>query len=537
MRTGRLVRWWGDEMVRGRVLFNFCVDFLAFVEYNKRMKNLFKNGKLHYGISLSAIVFLLFFTSQCFAESSVEKDSKISSFQYVKKLNSVFDFVQQNYVDEIDPKILYEGALKGMLDAIGDPYTLYLDPNAMRDLTDTTAGSFGGVGLSISKAAESTQDKPAYVEVATPIEDTPGARAGIQSGDLIVAIDGMPTPDMTMNDVLAHLRGEIGSSVTVSILRGKNMKFDVTLVRALIEVPTIKAGMIEGTKTGYARLIQFTPDTPVRLQDAIDDFEKQGYTSLIIDLRDNPGGLITSVVDIADKFIDAGPIVSTKSRLLFENQQFTASASNTTVKKNIPVIVLINRGSASASEILSGALKDYHLAYLVGERTYGKGSVQQVIPLSNTDGFKITMARYYTPSDTNIDKIGIPPDYEIKNFETMTPEQEKLYMDMLNSNIITDTVDKNPGMSEADIKKEAEEISKKYEIDERIIRRLIRIQVQKAQPASLYDLDYDLQLNAALKIIRDGHFDELVKSTKTLRQLQDEVDEEKLNADKVAEKR
>ncbi|MCR4579976.1 MAG: S41 family peptidase [Treponema sp.] len=491
------------------------------------MKISLKNGKLRYSVFLIVTILIIFFTSQCFAQSSTNNDSKISSFQYVKKLNSVFDFVQQNYVDEVDPRVLYEGALKGMLDALGDPYTLYLDPDAMRDLTDTTAGSFGGVGLSISKAAESTPDKPAYVEVATPIEDTPGARAGIQSGDLIVAIDGLPTPDMTMNDVLAHLRGEIGSSVTVSILRGKNMKFDVTLIRALIEVPTIKYGMIEGSKIAYARLIQFTPDTPLRLQDAIDSFEKEGYTSLIIDLRDNPGGLITSVVDVADKFIDNGPIVSTKSRLLFENQQFTAAMENTTVKKNIPIVVLINRGSASASEILSGALKDYHLAYLVGERTYGKGSVQQVIPLSNTDGFKITMARYYTPSDTNIDKIGIPPDYEIKNFETLTADQEKIYMDMLESNVITDTVEKNSGMTEADISKAASEIAKSYDIDLRIIRRLLRVQVQRHQPAALYDLDYDLQLNAAIKVIKDGRFDELVKTTKTLRQLQDEVSESK----------
>ncbi|MCH5292967.1 MAG: S41 family peptidase [Treponema sp.] len=490
------------------------------------MKNLSKSRKCRSGVYLIFILFILFivfFSSQCFADSSAEREARVSSFQYVKKLNSVFDFVQQNYVDEIDPKILYEGALKGMLDALGDPYTLYLDPNAMRDLTDTTAGSFGGVGLSISKATESTADKPAYVEVASPMEDTPGAKAGIQSGDLIVAIDGLPTPDMTMNDVLAHLRGEIGTSVTVSILRGKNMRFDVPLVRALIEVPTIKFGMIEGTKIGYARLIQFTPDTPLRLQDALDDFAKNGYTSLIIDLRDNPGGLITSVVDVADKFIDAGPIVSTKSRLVFENQQFTATSEKSTVKKNIPIVVLINRGSASASEILSGALKDYHLAYLIGERTYGKGSVQQVIPLSNTDGFKITMARYYTPSDTNIDKIGIPPDFEVKNFETMTPEQEKIYMDLIASNIITDYVDSKTGIQEPDISRKASEIAKNYPIDERIIRRLIRVQVQRAQPAVLYDLDYDLQLNAAIKTIKDGKFTDLVKNTKTLRQLQDEV--------------
>ena len=473
-------------------------------------------------IKVMAAAFLLC-SFQCFAESSVENDTKITSFQYVKKLNSVFDFVQQNYVDEIDPKILYEGALKGMLDAIGDPYTLYLDSDYMRDLNDTTSGSFGGVGLSISKAAESTATKPAYVEVASPIEDTPGAKAGIQAGDLITAIDGLPTPSMTMNEVLAHLRGEIGTPVTVTIFRGTNMKFDVTLIRALIEVPTVKFGMIEGTKIGYARLIQFTPDTALRLQDALDSFEKNGYKGLIIDLRDNPGGLITSAVDVADKFIDNGPIVSTKSRLLFENSQFTASKDKTTVK-NMPIVVLINKGAASASEIVSGALKDYHLAYLVGERTYGKGSVQQVIPLSNTDGIKITMARYYTPSDMNIDKIGIPPDQEVKNLADFTEEEEKIYVDMIKSEVINTAAESKLNMTEADIAAAAEKIVKDYPLDERLVRRLIRVQVQKTQPAALYDLDYDLQLNAAIKAVQRKDFSSMLKNTKTLRELQEEAE-------------
>ena len=474
-------------------------------------------------IKVISVAFLLC-SFQCFAESSVENDSKITSFQYVKKLNSVFDFVQQNYVDEIDPKILYEGALKGMLDAIGDPHTLYLDSDYMRELNDTTSGSFGGVGLSISKATESTPAKPAYVEVASPIDDTPGAKAGIQAGDLISAIDGMPTPSMTMNEVLQHLRGEVGTPVTVTILRGASMKFDVTLIRALIEVPTVKYGMIEGTKIGYARLIQFTPDTALRLQDALDSFQKNGYTGLIIDLRDNPGGLITSAVDVADKFIDEGPIVSTKSRLLFENSQFTANKDKTTVKRNIPVVVLINKGAASASEIVSGALKDYHLAYLVGERTYGKGSVQQVIPLSNTDGIKITMARYYTPSDMNIDKIGIPPDLEIKNLDSLSEEEEKLYVEMVNSDIITKTVEQKPGMTEADIADAAKAIAAEYPLDERLIRRLLRIQVQKTQTAPLYDLDYDLQLNEAIKVVQNKDFSTMVKNAKTIRELQEEVE-------------
>lgn len=470
-------------------------------------------------------VFILF-TTQCFAESTVDRDSKISSYQYLKKLNSVFDFVQKNYVDELDPEILYQGALKGMMDAIGDPYTLYLDSDAMRDLNDTTAGSFGGVGLSITKPTENTPEKPAYVEVSSPIEDTPGAKAGIQSGDFITAIDGKPTPEMTMNQVLQNLRGEIGSEVTVTILRGTNMIFDIRLVRALIEVPTVKYSMIEDTKIGYCRLIQFTPDTPLRVQDALDEFEKQNYDKLIIDLRDNPGGLITSVVDIADKFIDNGPIVTTKSRLLFENQQFTAKKEKSTVKKDIPIVVLINHGSASASEILSGALKDNHLAYLVGERSYGKGSVQQVVPLSNIDGIKLTMARYYTPSDTNIDKIGIPPDLEIKNLEKFTDEQEENYVKMIKDNVIAETVEKNPLMKDAEIAAHATEIAAKYSMEERLVRRLIRVQLQKSQPTPVYDLDFDLQLKKAIEIVTSPDFKTMVKSTKTLKQLQEEVNSE-----------
>ena len=282
----------------------------------------------------------LFFTSLCFAQSSINNnDSKILSYQYVKKLNAVFDFVLQNYVDELDPKILYEGALKGMLESIGDPYTLYLDENEMRDLNDTTSGNFGGVGLSISKSTESTPQNPAYVEVASPIEDTPGAKAGIQSGDKIIAIEGKPTAPMTMNEVLQNLRGDVGTPVTITILRGENMQFDVTLIRALIEVPTVKFGMIENTSIGYARLIQFTPETAPRLQEALDFFDSKDYTGLIIDLRDNPGGLITSAVDVADKFVNEGPVVTTKSRLFYENHQYSASSEKTTVKNNIPIIV------------------------------------------------------------------------------------------------------------------------------------------------------------------------------------------------------
>lgn len=486
---------------------------------SRRVFHVFQTAASFFVISVLA--------SQCFAESPVSGTNGPSNFQYLKKFNSVFDFVQENYVDEVDPEVLYQGALKGMMESLKDPYTLYLDSSTKRDLTDTTSGNFGGVGLSISKPFESTPEKPAYVEIAAPIEDTPGARAGILAGDFITAIDDKATPDMTMDEVLDHLRGQVGTDVKVSILRGKNMRFDVTLTRALIEVPTVKFGMI-GT-TGYMRIIEFTPDTPKRVQDALDSFAKSGYATLIIDLRDNPGGLITSVADVADKFIDDGPIVSTKSRLEYENSTFSASKDKTTVPRNMPIVVLINHGSASASEILSGALKDDHLAYLVGQRTYGKGSVQQVIPLSDTDGIKMTMARYYTPSDTNIDKIGIPPDREVL-YPKLSDDDEKVFENLMKSDDVETYVEQHSGMKEADISAYAVQLQKKFPLDLRTLRRVIRLRVERTKGTRLYDLDYDIQLNAALDILKKEDFRQLMKTTKTLKELQIESEA----ADKAA---
>ena len=484
------------------------------------MKNYYSIMKRVNSILLIFIIAL--FASQCFAQSAASSASEKSnkSRQYMEVMNFVFDFVQQNYVDEVEAQVLYEGALKGMMEALKDPYTVYLDKSSFRNIKDTTSGSFGGVGLQISKPVETSPEKPAFVEVASPVEDTPGFKAGILAGDLIISINGTDTSTITMEQVLDMLRGKVGESVDLVIRRGKNMEFPVTLVRAVIEVPTVKYGMIEGTKIGYVRLIEFTPQAVERTQEALDSFKKSGATSLIIDLRNNPGGLITSAADIADKFIDNGPIVSTKSRLSFENSVFTATSKKTTVR-NMPIVVLINKGSASASEIVSGALKDNHIAYLVGQRTYGKGSVQQVLPLSSTDGLKITMARYYTPSDVNIDKIGIPPDREVL-FPVLSEEGEKQYLELYKSTEISDFVDGRSDLSEKQISDFARKLKKKYsEIDESSLRKLVRNEVNKTKGTMLYDLDYDIQLNEAISILQKENFANLIKNTKTLKELQE----------------
>lgn len=480
---------------------------------------IYKNLKSR--LVLLVTIFTVFVSASC---AQVRKNDS-NDEQYLKNFMTVYKFLQQYYVEEVDSRTLYEGALKGMMESLGDPYTVYLDIQDMRGLNDTTSGNFYGVGLSITKSNKSTPDKPAYVEVVSPIENTPGFKAGIQAGDKIIEINGEPTPDMSMEEVLSKLRGPRGEAVEVTILRGKTVTFKRSLVRDLIQVPTVESAMIG--KIGYVRLIQFTPDTAENLEQALKSFEAAGgYKGLIIDLRNNPGGLLDSAVKVADKFIDSGVIVSTKSRIASENKSFSAKSNTTVIKKNIPIVVLINKGSASASEILAGALKDYHIAYLVGERTYGKGSVQQVVPFfepdGTNDGIKLTVARYYSPTDCNIDKIGIPPDREIK-FTEYTDEQTKAFIKMTEDQVIEKYVESHPNMTDEDIAKYAVVLQKEYNLDLRLLRRLIRLETRKTKKSLVYDLDYDVQLNEAIKIINTENFDSLVRSTKTLKQLQEEA--------------
>lgn len=470
--------------------------------------------------SFLAGLFLVIFASQCFPQSqSRTADNRAErERKYMELIYRVFQTIEYNYVDEVDPEVLYKGAMKGMLDSLGDPHTCYLDTDAWRDITDTTSGSFGGVGLSISKPAESTPEKPAYVEVAQPIDGTPGFRAGIQAGDLIIEIDGTDTSSITMEQVLGMLRGTVGESVNLKLRRGKTYEFERTLVRAVIETPTVKYGMIGNT--GYIKITSFSSPTASCVQKALDSFGN--YSSLILDLRYNGGGLLTSAKDIADKFIDKGPIVSTKSRIYYENSTYYADKKNTTVKHGIPIIVLINGGTASASEILSGALKDNHLALLVGEKTYGKGSVQIPNPLTETDGYKLTIARYYSPSDTNIDKIGIPPDVEVK-FHELTEEEQQTLQTLYTDNVVEKYVESNQDMDENDIAHYAQILKKTYPLESSLLRKIIRNELDRTRPARLYDLDYDVQLNEALRIIHEEDFSSMIMNAKTLKELQEEA--------------
>jgi carboxyl-terminal processing protease len=455
--------------------------------------------------------------------SAFAQQSENDNQRYFMIFQNVFNFVQQNYVDQVDPQTLYEGAMKGMFESLKDPYSVYLDKSAWSDISDTTNGKFGGVGLFISKAVSTDPKKkgqPDYVEIISPIEDTPGWRAGLKPGDLILTVEKESTADLEVDKVADKLRGDPGTSVTITIRRGESLEFPVTLTRAVIEVPTVKRAMLPGG-IGYLRIIQFSSLTPDRVREALDFFKKNGYTSMIIDLRSDPGGVLGAVVDIAGNFLQDGVVVSTKSRVLSENQEMDASGKPR-VPQDLPIVVMIDRGSASASEILAGALKDHDRAYVIGEKSYGKGVVQQVFPLGPNSGFKLTTSRYYTPSGVNIDKKGIEPDREVKDSDLTDAETASLKK-LIDQNSIADFVKKNPKPSAAEVdafiaKLKADGIV----LRDRLLERLVRDEARRTEIAPVYDLEYDTVLKAAVNILTKEDYPALLKSVKTLKQAADD---------------
>jgi carboxyl-terminal processing protease len=485
-----------------------------------------KNPSFKWVWIVASVVFCAIFTFALIPGASAQGNAPEGAANaaqirsYSGAMQNVFDFIIRNYVEEVDPRVIFEGAMNGMFGALEDPYSSFLTEADMKDMSDTTQGSFGGVGLNITQSVGARPDgKPRYVEVVSPIEDTPGWRAGINPGDWITEINGIPTDTISMDEVLGMLRGTPGESVRLMIRRGERMEFPVTLTRAIIEVPTVKHAMIGST--GYLKLLTFTPMTAERAREAINDFQANNYRSLILDLRNNYGGLLNSAVEISNLFLDGGLVVRTRSRIRSENRDFNASRS-TLVSADIPVIVLINRGSASASEIVAGALKDRGRAYLVGEKTFGKGSVQQVFNLSST-GFKITTARYYTPSDVNIDKIGIPPDHEVL-FPEYTEEDAVKLNELVNANRIPEWVRQNPQASAAQIDTFARGLEVEYHLNLPLLRRLIRNELNRTVIAPVYDLEYDVQLQEAMNILQSGNYNNLIRNSRTLRALQEEAE-------------
>ncbi|MBN1410742.1 MAG: S41 family peptidase [Spirochaetales bacterium] len=456
-------------------------------------------------IVFSGLIVLLSFSNTVLADSGDLTDFSKDDMELQEELalfKEVIKFVRENYVDEskVGVKNLMEGAFQGLFESLDDPHSAYLTATDMSDMEETTTGKFGGVGLYILKVENG-------IEVARPIDGTPAFRAGIQAGDLIIAVNGESVLELTIDEVVDRLKGEPRTDVTVTILRGKALKFDVTLTRAMIELPTVKRDMIMDD-IAYLQIIQFTPLTYDRIVEAIEYFQSRKYRSLIIDLRSNPGGLLSSVINIADLFFPKGSlIVSTKSRIPNENREYLAK-EDIMVPESLPIVVLIDKYSASASEILTGALKDTGRAYIIGEKSYGKGSVQQV-RYAGDGGFRLTIAEYFTPSNITINKIGITPDKIVKE-EELTEEEKTALNDLYEKKSVENFVEKTPHPTEKQVENFIKGLKREgIMLKDRYIKRLVFNQVNRLNPKPpVYDLDYDVVLQEAVWELRKDQPDE-----------------------------
>ncbi|MFA6282773.1 MAG: S41 family peptidase [Desulfurivibrionaceae bacterium] len=337
------------------------------------------------------------------------------TYESLEAFSNVLNLVQENYVEEIDSQKAIEGAIRGMLNSL-DPHSSYMKPDDFKELQVETQGSFTGIGIEITM-------KDNILTVVSPIEGTPAFAKGLKAGDKIVKIGDESTQDMSLMEAVKRLRGPKGSEVTISIHRkGWADLKEITLVRDIIPIHSVKSKLLEPGYP-YIRIINFQAQTTTDFKKALTGMEKQGkIKGLIIDLRNNPGGLLDQSVKIADIFVDDGVIVSTKGRIKEQNSTFYARDNST--KHNFPLVVLVNEGSASASEIVAGALQDHKKAVIIGAQTFGKGSVQTIIPMDNGAGLRLTTARYYTPSGRSIQATGITPDIVVPSPTNMSVEAD-----------------------------------------------------------------------------------------------------------------
>jgi carboxyl-terminal processing protease len=339
---------------------------------------------------------------------SAARAAASDTYQQLNLFGDVFERVRADYVEKPDDKKLVESAINGMLSGL-DPHSSYMDPKSFRDMQVQTRGEFGGLGIEVTM-------EDGLVKVVAPIDDTPAAKAGVMANDIITKLDDEAVQGLTLNQAVDKMRGPVNSKIKLTIMRkGADKPIELTIMRDIIRVKSVRSHA-EGDDVGYIRITQFNEQTTDGLKQAINDLGSQlgadkikGY---IVDLRNNPGGLLDQAISVADTFLDKGEIVSTRGRNPEETQRFNARPGDMT--KGKPVIVLINGGSASASEIVAGALQDHKRATLIGTRSFGKGSVQTIIPLGADNGaLRLTTARYYTPSGRSIQAQGIKPDIEV----------------------------------------------------------------------------------------------------------------------------
>ncbi len=335
------------------------------------------------------------------AEKATEELPPRLPLNELRVFAEVFDRISDAYVEEIDDRTLLENAIKGMLSQL-DPHSAYLDVETFSDLQENTTGNYGGVGLEVVMDG-------GFLRVISPMDGTPAEKEGIEAGDLILELDNTPIKGMSLNDAIEAMRGEPGSEIVMTIAReGTATPREVTLVREVIQIASVRSDILEDGY-GYIRIAQFQSGTGAEVEEAVDEMQTEGgLNGLILDLRNNPGGVLQSAVEVSDVFIADGLIVYTTGRLANADLRFSATTPDAT--DGVPMVVLVNEGSASASEIVAGALQDHSRAVVMGVSTFGKGSVQTVLPLNNEKAIKLTTALYFTPNGRSIQAEGIVPD-------------------------------------------------------------------------------------------------------------------------------
>ena len=370
----------------------------------------------------SAIILLFFGTAVAKADEAKKKDQ--ATYRLLNLFGDVFERVRASYVKDITDKKLIESAINGMLNSL-DPHSNYLNKESFKKMQVQTRGKFGGLGIEVTM-------ENGFVRVVSPIDGTPAFKSGVQAGDLITHLDGKPVQGLSLSEAVKLMRGEVGTKIKLTIRRVSTQPFDVTITRAVIPIRTVRS-RIEGD-IGYVRISSFSQPTEGGLKKAMNKINrelKDRMKGLIIDLRNNPGGLLDQAVAVSDAFLEKGEIVSTRTREKRDHQRFNARKGDLAHGK--PIIILLNGGSASASEIVAGALQDQKRAIILGTKSFGKGSVQTIIPLGNNGAMRLTTALYFTPSGRSIQKIGIEPDIVV--------EQARI-----------EAIDKNHRQREADLR-------------------------------------------------------------------------------------
>ncbi len=367
-------------------------------------------SSLGYSLVLGTGIFVgvtLSIGTSVFAErESVNYAATTLPLDDLRTFSEVFGKVKEDYVEDVEDKKLLEGAIRGMLSGL-DPHSAYLDKEEFKELQVGTTGQFGGLGIEVSM-------EDGFVKVVSPIDDTPAQRAGIQAGDLIIRLDDTPVKGMSLNDAVKLMRGQPGTDIVLMVVRkGEDAPLTITITRDIIKVKSVKSRTLE-EGFGYLRITSFQTKTGEQMRAAISDMKKEHggeLNGLVLDLRNNPGGVLGAAVAVSDAFVKKGLIVYTEGRA--EDAELKFNATPDDILNGAPIVVLINEGSASASEIVAGALQDHKRAVIMGSQSFGKGSVQTIFPMSNQSAVKITTARYYTPAGRSIQAEGIVPDIKV----------------------------------------------------------------------------------------------------------------------------